>query len=195
MAGDASGRRDSLAMRASSGDFSTTHRPAHGFIRARPVQACSALVLTLACVALIRDYLFEHQKHGRQRRQGEVASRPLVLSDPGRRNCFRARLQGAQLAPWWALQPDLQYIVHPGGRIPDPDDPPDRPAHDDRVLKDWQSLGSRYKRHFGWTKRRSPARHSRQIGVGGLGCPLNAINSCASCMRYFEAIRSVPHGH
>ncbi len=27
----------------------------------------------------------------------------------------------AQVAPWWMVQPDLQYIVHPGGNIPDPD--------------------------------------------------------------------------
>lgn len=26
----------------------------------------------------------------------------------------------AKLAPWWTIQPDLQYIVHPGGRIADP---------------------------------------------------------------------------
>jgi porin len=28
----------------------------------------------------------------------------------------------AQITPWWTLQPDLQYIVHPGGNVPDPDD-------------------------------------------------------------------------
>lgn len=28
----------------------------------------------------------------------------------------------AQLAPWWTLQPDLQYIVHPGGNVADPND-------------------------------------------------------------------------
>ena len=22
-----------------------------------------------------------------------------------------------QIAPWWTLQPDLQYIVHPGGNV------------------------------------------------------------------------------
>jgi porin len=27
------------------------------------------------------------------------------------------------LAPWWSLQPDLQYIIHPGGRVALPDDP------------------------------------------------------------------------
>jgi porin len=26
----------------------------------------------------------------------------------------------ARLAPWWTLQPDLQYIIHPGGTIPNP---------------------------------------------------------------------------
>ena len=25
-----------------------------------------------------------------------------------------------QLAPWWTLQPDLQYVMHPGGNVPDP---------------------------------------------------------------------------
>ena len=29
----------------------------------------------------------------------------------------------AQIAPWWIVQPDLQYIVHPGGNVPDPNDP------------------------------------------------------------------------
>ena len=28
-----------------------------------------------------------------------------------------------QIAPWWMVQPDLQYIVHPGGNVPDPDHP------------------------------------------------------------------------
>jgi len=28
----------------------------------------------------------------------------------------------AQLAPWWTLQPDVQYIVRPGGNVPDPND-------------------------------------------------------------------------
>lgn len=28
-----------------------------------------------------------------------------------------------QIAPWWTLQPDLQYIVRPGGRVPDPTNP------------------------------------------------------------------------
>lgn len=28
-----------------------------------------------------------------------------------------------QVAPWWTIQPDVQYIVHPGGNVPDPADP------------------------------------------------------------------------
>jgi porin len=28
-----------------------------------------------------------------------------------------------QLAPWWTLQPDIQYIFHPGGHAPDPLNP------------------------------------------------------------------------
>ncbi len=26
-----------------------------------------------------------------------------------------------QLAPWWTVQPDVQYIVRPGGNVPHPD--------------------------------------------------------------------------
>jgi porin len=29
----------------------------------------------------------------------------------------------AQIAPWWIVQPDLQYIMHPGGNVPDPANP------------------------------------------------------------------------
>jgi porin len=29
----------------------------------------------------------------------------------------------AQLAPWWSVQPDLQFIFHPGGNIAQPNDP------------------------------------------------------------------------
>jgi porin len=29
----------------------------------------------------------------------------------------------AEIAPWWSLQPDLQFIVHPGGNAARPDDP------------------------------------------------------------------------
>jgi porin len=29
----------------------------------------------------------------------------------------------AQIAPWWILQPDFQYIVHPGGNVPNPNNP------------------------------------------------------------------------
>jgi porin len=29
----------------------------------------------------------------------------------------------AQVAPWWIIQPDPQYIVHPGGNVPDPNRP------------------------------------------------------------------------
>ena len=32
----------------------------------------------------------------------------------------------AQATPWLILQPDMQFIVNPGGGIPDPNDP----AHD-----------------------------------------------------------------
>jgi porin len=29
----------------------------------------------------------------------------------------------AQIAPWWIVQPDLQYIVYPGGNVPNPNNP------------------------------------------------------------------------
>lgn len=29
----------------------------------------------------------------------------------------------AQITAWWTIQPDLQYIFHPGGHVPDPTDP------------------------------------------------------------------------
>jgi porin len=29
----------------------------------------------------------------------------------------------AQVAPWWIVQPDFQYVFNPGGNIPNPDDP------------------------------------------------------------------------
>jgi porin len=28
-----------------------------------------------------------------------------------------------QVAPWWVIQPDFQYIIHPGGRVSDPANP------------------------------------------------------------------------
>jgi porin len=28
----------------------------------------------------------------------------------------------AQIAPWWSVQPDLQYIIHPGGNVTNPND-------------------------------------------------------------------------
>jgi porin len=29
----------------------------------------------------------------------------------------------AQIAPWWVIQPDFQYIVRPGGNVEDPSNP------------------------------------------------------------------------
>lgn len=38
-----------------------------------------------------------------------------------------------QLAPWWVIQPDFQYIIHPGGRVSDPDNPL-QPVEDAAVI-------------------------------------------------------------
>ncbi|HTH98034.1 MAG TPA: carbohydrate porin [Stellaceae bacterium] len=40
----------------------------------------------------------------------------------------------AQVAPWLVVQPDLQYIVHPGGNIADPNDPAGTKAVEDAVV-------------------------------------------------------------
>ncbi len=29
----------------------------------------------------------------------------------------------AQIAPWWQVQPDVQYVLSPGGGLPDPNHP------------------------------------------------------------------------
>jgi porin len=42
----------------------------------------------------------------------------------------------AALRPWWVMQPDLSYVVHPGGNILDPTDPNRR-----RAIKDATVLG------------------------------------------------------
>jgi porin len=44
----------------------------------------------------------------------------------------------AQLAPWLIVQPDLQYVIHPGGRIADPADPSGR-----RLVRNALVLGLR----------------------------------------------------
>lgn len=40
----------------------------------------------------------------------------------------------AQLTPWWSVQPDFQYIVHPGGHVRDADDPAGRVAGNATVV-------------------------------------------------------------
>jgi len=40
----------------------------------------------------------------------------------------------AQLAPWWSVQPDLQFIFHPGGNIARPDDPGGTRAIPDAIV-------------------------------------------------------------
>jgi porin len=51
----------------------------------------------------------------------------LRLSHPGRpvrdNESVVELTYTAQVAPWWQLQPDLQYVVHPGGHAPLPTDP------------------------------------------------------------------------
>lgn len=47
----------------------------------------------------------------------------------------------AQLRPYWSVQPDLQYIVRPGGGVPHPDDPT-------RVIGNTLILGARTTLNF-----------------------------------------------
>jgi porin len=42
----------------------------------------------------------------------------------------------AQITPWWTVQPDIQYIIHPGGNVPDPNNP-------NRVVGDALLMGVR----------------------------------------------------
>lgn len=42
------------------------------------------------------------------------------------------------LAPWWTLQPDFQYIIHPGGNVADPED-----LTGERAVRDAVVLGLR----------------------------------------------------
>ena len=44
----------------------------------------------------------------------------------------------AQVTPWWTLQPDLQFIAHPGGHVSDPADPTGN-----RAIRDALILGVR----------------------------------------------------
>jgi porin len=39
----------------------------------------------------------------------------------------------AQIAPWWTVQPDFQYIIHPGGNVEDPSNP-GTPVQDAAVI-------------------------------------------------------------
>jgi porin len=39
----------------------------------------------------------------------------------------------AQIRPWWTVQPDLQYVMHPGGDVPNPKDPA-APIHNALLL-------------------------------------------------------------
>jgi porin len=40
----------------------------------------------------------------------------------------------AQVTPWLTVQPDIQYIVHPGGLVPNPNDPSGGTTKDAFVL-------------------------------------------------------------
>ena len=46
----------------------------------------------------------------------------------------------AQMTPWFVFQPDIQYIVHPGGLVADPDDANGGPVADALVIGTRASL-------------------------------------------------------
>ena len=67
----------------------------------------------------------EWARIGSQARAGDVATAlatgaitPLRSSE----TVFEATYQ-AQIEPWWQLQPDVQYVIKPGGGLPDPSRP------------------------------------------------------------------------
>ncbi len=76
-----------------------------------------------------------HVRHRLRRRQGQrraSAARPghrvLLGRLPGPRaaETFIEVTYQVQLAPWWQVQPDFQYVFMPGGGIPNPSNPPRR---------------------------------------------------------------------
>ena len=42
------------------------------------------------------------------------------------RNLSRGELSDSQVARWWQIEPDLQYVINPGVRIANPNDPTQR---------------------------------------------------------------------
>jgi porin len=49
----------------------------------------------------------------------------------------------AEIVPGWSIQPDFQYIFHPGGNVPNPNDPAMR-----RVVKNAAVIGVRSTMQF-----------------------------------------------
>ena len=80
-----------------------------GLLRGRPDDV---LTLGVAFAKVSRDAAaLDQDIHALNGRPYPIRDQELV---------FEASYQ-AQIAPWWIVQPDLQYIVHPGGKVPDPD--------------------------------------------------------------------------
>ncbi len=80
----------------------------------------------------------ETARIGARARGGDRAT-AAVLPTPypvrGGETVIEATYQ-AQIAPWWQVQPDIQYVIDPGGGVPDPRRP-------DRRLGDAAVLGLR----------------------------------------------------
>jgi porin len=56
-----------------------------------------------------------------------------TVPEPDFESAVELTYQG-QLASWWIIQPDLQWIIHPGGRLPNPQNPQVHPAAGALVL-------------------------------------------------------------
>ena len=69
----------------------------------------------------------EWARIGERARAGAAAALAAGISGPVRSSetLIEATYQ-AQVEPWWQVQPDVQYVVNPGGGLPDPNRPAKR---------------------------------------------------------------------
>jgi Carbohydrate-selective porin, OprB family len=107
-------------------------------MRARkPAAGCSFLVIALAGAMMAASHTARAAESANQHpsvagervvtRCLEPSSRPrraaLGITERWRADHFQLLTYQAQITHDWSVQPDFQYIVHPGGHAPSPSDP------------------------------------------------------------------------
>jgi porin len=91
------------------------HRPAHASGYAAPMQALALAVGIAFAYGRISPQAAAHDRD-----VVALTGMPMPIRD------YEAALEltyQVQLAQDWLLQPDVQYIIHPGGNVPNPRDP------------------------------------------------------------------------